>query len=866
MATEEQLQRGLEQARENAIVNKSLTNVKQPKFTNLKLQRDIILGDFIFNTIDDYGVVWIITDIDGWWTPPEADMPEIPRGYGDGSYDVQGRYVARSLNLKGVFLTPDSSLVEAARDRLTAATDLVYRGTWLLAGTDPIRASFVRLSSGPKIATVNARGRTEFEIPLRAPDPIKYAWNDAQPDGYETIEISALKYGDTLSGSGIVDNIGNYKVPAILEVSGPVVAPATIYNRTTDELIILTTGFGGSLSARIENVQLSFDRNILEDTASITTRGPHGFSVGSEITISGVDETFNGAYTIQSIPTETTFKYSRLPRVSDIKQVLYRSLISNIAKIETTTNHGFSIGNEVLISNVDNVFDGTYSITSIPNLTSFTYQTTRVPVAPVTGKILVSNIATLTTSAPHGFLVGEQVNILGVDDINFNGVYVISSVSSDGLKFSYAKSRTNSKTILTSVIASLQATITTSGSHGFSVGEQVNITDMSQAYGGSFTVSALPTLNSFTFFRDRSTKSSVISKAIASAVATLTTSTPHGVLPGEKIIVKDSNVGSPAVFNGEFTVISTPSNTALSYNRSGIENIIPTVVSGGSISPSSRWIVRKNLIGSVATLTTLSAHGILVGEPVQINNVDATFNGTYQVTAVSQNTFSFTKASANVSDSSTAVAIVNIERSGNTATITTGGNHGFPSGSELLIGNIAISSLNGYYTVTVPAANQLRYTTEVSGAIASVAAGEGAFALRSSVQMSGNVTLEDVSTGQASVAGSLPFSSANGTAIVSQNVERTLAQSGVAVKKTEVQFTPGIATGVASVDPSILEINTQDREVAFNGELIGSRGRIDVLADFIRFAPGENILEFEDSGNPESTAVLKVYYRSGWLS
>jgi hypothetical protein len=191
MATERDLERGVDQARENATVNVALTNVEQPKFTNLKLQKDIILGDFIFNTIDDYGVVWVITDIDGWWEPPEADMPDIQRGFGDGSYDVQGRYTARSLSLRGVFLTPDPSMVEAARDRLTSAANLVYNGAWLLAGSNPIRSSFVRLSGGVSVATVNPRGRTEFEIPLRAADPIKYAWNDSQPDGYETVEIAA---------------------------------------------------------------------------------------------------------------------------------------------------------------------------------------------------------------------------------------------------------------------------------------------------------------------------------------------------------------------------------------------------------------------------------------------------------------------------------------------------------------------------------------------------------------------------------------------------------------------------------------------------------------------------------------------------
>ena len=155
------------QAQENNFVDRGLIPLPQPHLTGMKLQANIILGEFIFNTIDEYGVTWVVTNIDGWWRHPSPEMPDIPRGFGDGSYDVQGRYSARNLTLEGVFLTPNPSLVEAARDRLVAATDLVYRGVWLKTGNDPIRASFVRLGGEVNIDTVNARGRTEFSISLR---------------------------------------------------------------------------------------------------------------------------------------------------------------------------------------------------------------------------------------------------------------------------------------------------------------------------------------------------------------------------------------------------------------------------------------------------------------------------------------------------------------------------------------------------------------------------------------------------------------------------------------------------------------------------------------------------------------------------
>ncbi len=61
-------------------------------------------------------------------------------------------------------------------------------------------------------------------------------------------------------------------------------------------------------------------------------------------------------------------------------------------------------------------------------------------------------------------------------------------------------------------------------------------------------------------------------------------------------------------------------------------------------------ISNKVLTASVATLTTSSSHRIQVGQSVTVAGVDATFNGTYAVTAISAsaNTFSYTKNAANV--------------------------------------------------------------------------------------------------------------------------------------------------------------------------------------------------------------------------
>jgi len=53
------------------------------------------------------------------------------------------------------------------------------------------------------------------------------------------------------------------------------------------------------------------NKALTTNVATLTTTAAHGFAVGMEITITGVDATFNGTYTITGVPTTTTFTYAK---------------------------------------------------------------------------------------------------------------------------------------------------------------------------------------------------------------------------------------------------------------------------------------------------------------------------------------------------------------------------------------------------------------------------------------------------------------------------------------------------------------------------------------------------------------------------
>jgi len=293
------------QSYENTQVNLGLTPLPIPHITGMKLNADIAIGDLILNTIDENGVVWVCTDIEGWWVHPEPEVRDIPRGWGDGSYDVRGRYQARQLTLNGVFLTPDPSLVQVSRDKLIKETDLVYVGAWIKVDEEPTKASYVRLSGRPDIKTINARGRTEFSIGLRAPDPLKYEWYAEDELGYRYVTIQGANSGVEGSGAGTITNTGNAYAPVILQISGPLTGPATIFNQTTNESLTIIESLRGVLTPTVSNKALT------GNIATLTTAAAHGLLAGDVVVVSGVNATFNGTFTILTVPTTTTLTYAK---------------------------------------------------------------------------------------------------------------------------------------------------------------------------------------------------------------------------------------------------------------------------------------------------------------------------------------------------------------------------------------------------------------------------------------------------------------------------------------------------------------------------------------------------------------------------
>jgi hypothetical protein len=322
------------QAQEFQKTNLSLTPLPQPHLTGMKLQSDVRINGLTLNTIDENGVTWVATEIKGWWNHPEPDMQDMRRGWGDGSYDVKGRYSPRLIELTGSFLTTDPSQVPAARNKLVEATNLVYRSGILETDENPTKFSYVRLNGGPSIETVSARGRTDFTIPLKAADPIKYEWyidpDNPDPEGYR--KTTLLARNDSLSRTGIttVTNTGNYPVPVYFELNGPGLGNLQIFNRTTDELIIVVGQLRGAQTLTVTN------KSLTNEVATLTLSAQHNLVEDDEVVISGVGSPFDGTYTVTAVST-TTFSYSVLGASNVSSAVSSGSVVSDPDLLEIDT-------------------------------------------------------------------------------------------------------------------------------------------------------------------------------------------------------------------------------------------------------------------------------------------------------------------------------------------------------------------------------------------------------------------------------------------------------------------------------------------------------------------------------------------------
>lgn len=305
-----------------------------------------------------------------------------------------------------------------------------------------------------------------------------------------------------------------------------------IYNRTLFSAIKTT-----SRATATAPVSVSSGSKTMTFTASAKTivlgSGSwvtDGFVALDTITITGSAAGNNGTYTISTVTASTLTVLETLPsdEVGDDSPVITVTG-QYIVTLATPVAHGYVFGQQITVFGMnDSTYNGTYNVRALPSTTSLTYSTTRVSTETTTA----DNSGKITTVA-----------------LDFDKVYYLGG-------FRYANGSTYVTNIVNNLFNSMFAPGVKITGQGIPADTTVVSVDPS---GREMVISNATTMSTDTIF---ATTFSTTRRAVASNVATIVTSSAHGMYIGSK--VKLTNM-TDATYNGTYTITSVPSPTRFRF-------------------------------------------------------------------------------------------------------------------------------------------------------------------------------------------------------------------------------------------------------------------------------------------------------------
>jgi hypothetical protein len=130
-------------------------------------------------------------------------------------------------------------------------------------------------------------------------------------------------WGSSVIMDGRFDNDKNFIFTAgmqrFMQIAGSGSVTANISSKSasggTATLVVSGTnnvqqGYSMTVSG-VNTTAIITNKALTSTIATLTTAGAHNLIAGQTVTIAGVDTTFNGTYTIQSVPTTNTFTYNK---------------------------------------------------------------------------------------------------------------------------------------------------------------------------------------------------------------------------------------------------------------------------------------------------------------------------------------------------------------------------------------------------------------------------------------------------------------------------------------------------------------------------------------------------------------------------
>lgn len=344
-------------------------------------------------------------------TQIDAIKSEISSSLAASAYSAQDLvYVAKALQALGSVVAPDGVSNITVNDNIYLGTTAESFST-TASLTNPNLIIAVNENDYAQIAFTNRSSHVDAST-----DIILYSNNGNDTSGYIDMGITSSNFADpdftiTGKGDGYIFMVG---AEAAATDRGNLVLATS--NTGTQNKIIFAAG---GLASDDEQMSITPNQNVhIEIPTPSTSPTTGALTVVGGVGISG-DVNINGAITFGGAGTSVTAanlavtdplvfvgnansgdaldlgivaEYSTA--VSTItKTVSNKALTSNVATITTSATHGFAINDYVVVSGVDATFNGTYLVASVPTTTTFTYAktATNVTSAAATGSAVVSS-------------------------------------------------------------------------------------------------------------------------------------------------------------------------------------------------------------------------------------------------------------------------------------------------------------------------------------------------------------------------------------------------------------------------------------------------------------------------------------------
>lgn len=380
-------------------------------------------------------------------------------------------------------------------------------------------------------------------------------------------------------------------------------------------------------------------------SATIFTNSPHGFLAGETVRVTGVNPAINGDKVITGV-TASSFTFAS-PAVLPLANITSGICQIVLDSYETTRQILGWLAEDFAGLGFEN--DESTPATEIE------WSITNKQSAPIGGTSPAETRFTLTTSAVHDFIPGQEIEIIDVD-ANVNGYQVIENVptaTSIAVRVpgsittaSSATSALRTLSVVSKQINTVElnvtsktvsnniATLVTSAPHGLAVDDYVSISKIDNSI--TYTVSTSCANNSTTLTVASATN--IKPGQLVSHTSGFNPGTKVVSISGNTITIDKattaalSNVGATytqgSTLNGTFQVSQVVSSTSFRYVVDTFDSATMAVTGGLAAY-------------KVATLGTSTAHGISAGALIVVEDVDADYNGVKTVTTVTSNTVNY---------------------------------------------------------------------------------------------------------------------------------------------------------------------------------------------------------------------------------